>query len=401
MPKQNIVKSPVPVQNITMSNTSKQETAKIPSDPSNVYNYEPSQLPLLQNMSKSALPKQNSSVPNPSKQETAKIPSEPSQLPLLQNMSKSALPKQNSSAPNPSKQETAKIPFDPSTVYNSEPSKLRENFTTLFVHSGVNPGTKEQLREFWDKYRNHETMMVKSSLDDRYFWQVLFPFQGLVLQPLHLDIKEYINPRAMTSNSFMSKLYSKEHIVLKISSKIGFNPESLKWADGLIRLINVTIRIFDSDDILLSSRNNLICIDISKQTIERFEPLYVETYTDRIDDILKTFFIGGKSFIMPAVTPNTIKDDMVTVDGRALKEKEVEIDGILPGYTYEMLDCHPQQPENKSLSTRGMSSAFVLKKAMSILVGNKCPYSKDSVAENFKILRFAHAITQEYGIMPK
>ncbi len=331
-----------------------------------------------------------SATPMPTPSPSILIPS-----PLPPSTRQFTSPFQSSFTPQTAFQPKPAI-FNPSELYVTvSPDTMRENFKRMFMASGVREGTKEQLSKFWEKYRGHETLYTKCSLDDRYFWQVLFPLQGLVLEPLRLDIIQNNRPTVVKKQNL---LFPEEQIVVMIKSETKFRLESLKQSSGPVRLINVIIRILDDSGKILSTTYNLICVYVMKQKIERFEPLLDESYIKQIDEILRTCFIGGKISMMDnEIQVETVKTN---ADGD-IKMKEVEVQGILPGFTYRMLNCHPQRTDPTTCASRGMSSAFVLKKAMSIIAGhNECPYSKDNSLEELKILRFVDAITKEYGIIP-
>jgi hypothetical protein len=135
------------------------------------------------------------------------------------------------------------------------------------------------------------------------------------------------------------------------------------------RLIKLIIDISnDPDSNLGSVHSNLICIDTWKKQIVRFEPMRPTEHTDPINTILESYFQQSH---------------------------------ILPGYSFRLLDEHPQLATTESCPSKGMCAAYVLKKAMMYVTDHNSPLNRDPDVEEQKILVFADAIETEYGNLPE
>jgi hypothetical protein len=209
-------------------------------------------------------------------------------------------------------------------------------------------GTREQLDSFFDKYVDFDSVSDDCALDGRFFWKVLAPIQGVIKSEVYIRINDLgdsegdikVSPVAFDyPELLMNKNMVKAHIMKLIVDISG-----------------------DPTDNSGSVHSNLIVVDDIAKTVVRFEPMYEERYTVAINFALKEYF------------------------------KE-----ILPDYTYDMLDEHPQLPTTKTCPRKGMCAAYTLKKAMMILTNNDRPLNRDPDLEEQLILRFAEAIKAEYG----
>jgi hypothetical protein len=219
-------------------------------------------------------------------------------------------------------------------------------------------GDKDQLLAFFSRYKDHSRYSKKCALDGRYFWKVLAPYDGLVQSELYLRI----NQGDLVDDE-------EDGPVRDFESKVFFDTDELaatKGAPVRYRLIKAIMDI--SDDAASNTgsvHSNLIYIDTKTKEIVRFEPMFDDYYTEPINTMLEEYFKG-----------------------------------ILPEYSYRMLDEHPQLPTTDSCPSKGMCAAYVLKKAMMVVTGNDRPLNGDPMEEEIKILKFGDAIETEYGVLP-
>lgn len=305
----------------------------------------------------------------------------------------------------------------------------------------VDAGTEVQLREFFHKHLNHERLSEKCYLDGRYFWRVLSSYKGLIPSEMYVRINQspavpaekIVNdmPLDLMDNrtatfasqlSFADSPDPQEELALQYAGNVlpqpkgvqiapfqlsvAFDGEDLRRTKGYperYRLIKLIIDIADHPkEVRGIVHSNLIYIDTKKKTVKRFEPLFDAPYLHPIDKALKAFFNEN-----------------------------------LPDYHYTMSPEHPQKATSTKCPTRGMCSAFILKKAMLLLAHNphhhdcqvEYPEAKgmlhrwmsgwshkkdkrhqhrefvvhsqaDYDREEIKILQFADAIESEYGPLP-
>lgn len=220
-------------------------------------------------------------------------------------------------------------------------------------------GTKVQLINFFTKYANHNGIASKCYLDGRYFWKVLAPYSGLVASEMYIRM----NLGKLTDDPTDGTM--REFEILPPA----FDVEELsmtKGAPARYRLIKLIIDISnDPASNQGSVHSNLIYIDTKNKTVTRFEPMFDANYTAPLNDVIRSTWTN-----------------------------------LLPGYSYSMLDEHPQLPTTDTCPSKGMCAAYTLKKAMMLVTGNDKPMNGTPEQEELKIMKFADAIETEYGIIP-
>ena len=248
------------------------------------------------------------------------------------------------------------------------------------------PGTMEQLQGFFEKYANHQGRSSKCFLDGRYFWKVLASYPGLVESEMYIRINQSAPVRdpAVLANynldntDLNTKKFDRQAAgsadLTPFTMYLTFDGNDLsktKEANVRYRLIKLLIDISDDPDAVRGTiHSNLIIIDTKSKCVKRFEPLFDPRYTFPIDQELKSFFAQN-----------------------------------LPKYRYHMCDYHPQKAVSQVCPSQGMCAAFVLKKAMCVITGQRVRKFRsrttdDMDQEEDKILRFADAIETEYGPLP-
>ena len=240
------------------------------------------------------------------------------------------------------------------------------------------PGTMEQLQGFFEKYANHQGRSSKCFLDGRYFWKVLASYPGLVESEMYIRINQSAPVRdpAVLANynldntDLNTKKFDRQAAgsadLTPFTMYLTFDGNDLsktKEANVRYRLIKLLIDISDDPDAVRGTiHSNLIIIDTKSKCVKRFEPLFDPRYTFPIDQELKSFFAQN-----------------------------------LPKYRYHMCDYHPQKAVSQVCPSQGMCAAFVLKKAMCVITGQRVRKFRsrttdDMDQEEDKILRFADAI---------
>ena len=220
-------------------------------------------------------------------------------------------------------------------------------------------GTEQQLATFFQRYANHQGLSDKCALDGRYFWRTLSSYPGLVDSDLFLRINQ--GPAVVACGGKVHRSFEALDIAFDINDLARTKDSSVRY-----RLIKLIIDIGnDPSENTGGVHTNLIYIDTKTKHVVRFEPMYDEYYSEKINDILKKYFAK-----------------------------------LLPDYHYRMLHEHPQLPTTESCPSKGMCAAYVLKKAMMLVTGNDRPLNRDPKDEELKIMQFADAIETEYGILP-
>ena len=242
---------------------------------------------------------------------------------------------------------------------NSNFGNRKAQIDQELIQGGLTPSSIEQLLYFWDKYKHHKRSSQKCYLDARYFSKVLYPFEGLVDETMHINIHHgnYVE----LDNGCRGR---------PIDFEITFDKHSIEQSQGPLRLIKVVLAgTTERDDNIGTLHTNLIFINLHKKQVVRFEPIHDEHYTHYIDGKLKEYF--GQ---------------------------------ILPEYHYKLMKCHPQALESHECPSRGMGNAYILKLAMILIaesiehdVENICPFNYSDEEEEERIMRFADAIETEYG----
>ena len=220
-------------------------------------------------------------------------------------------------------------------------------------------GTEQQLVTFFDRYANHQGLSDKCALDGRYFFKVLAPYGGLVDSELFLRINQ--GPATIDCNGKLHRSFEALDVAFDVNDLARTKDSPARY-----RLMKLIIDIGnDPSENTGGVHTNLVYADTQTKQIVRFEPMYDEYYSEKINDILKRYFAK-----------------------------------LLPDYSYEMLNEHPQLPTTESCPSKGMCAAYVLKKAMMLVTGNDRPLDRDPKEEELKIMQFADAVETEYGLLP-
>lgn len=208
-------------------------------------------------------------------------------------------------------------------------------------------GTIEQLTGFFKKYANFRGKSTRCALDGRYFWKVLKPYIGLVPSEIYIRINDI--PETITD---VAPIAWDHEEVDKIET------------DKRYRLVKIIIDV-DKDPASNkgSVHSNLLYIDTVAKEVVRFEPLADFPYTEAVNDRLREFFSQ-----------------------------------FLPNFRYRVRADHPQLSSTEKCPTKGMCAAYVLKAAMLLVNGMPSLMNGSYVDEEKKILRFAAAIQEEYGM---
>lgn len=267
---------------------------------------------------------------------------------------------------------------------------LQQNSGSMAMDSSqvptTEPGTMEQLQGFFDKYADWQGRSSKCFLDGRYFWKVLASYPGLVESEMYIRINQGApvrDPAVLANYNLDTSDPNTRRFDLQSASNSDLTPFTMyltfngndlaktKGVDARYRLIKLLIDISDDPDAVRGTiHSNLIIIDTKRKMVKRFEPLFDPRYTFPIDRELEAFFAKN-----------------------------------LPEYSYHMCDYHPQKAVSQICPSQGMCAAFVLKKAMCVVTGQRARKFKsrttdDMDQEEDKILRFADAIETEYGPLP-
>lgn len=207
----------------------------------------------------------------------------------------------------------------------------------------------EKLKNFFSKYKNHERMSGDCALDGRYFWKVLQPYPGLIRSELYIRVNDFGNDLKISPPAW-------DHREL-------FENTSL----GPYRIVKILIDIGqDPMDNAGSVHSNLLYFDVEKKNIVRFEPMLENRYSYLINDVLRAYFAG-----------------------------------LLPSFSYEMRKDHPQLPTTEKCPRKGFCAAYTLKAAMLVITGKENHrMDGNREVEEEKIMTFASAIQEEYGLYP-
>lgn len=250
------------------------------------------------------------------------------------------------------------------TAQMMEPTPQQQQIEMIADQYLAEQGTEDQLLKFFERYRNHQRASTKCALDGRYFYKVLAPYRGLV--PSEMYIRINIRGLVSTPENEQGQEFWMGAPVFDLAELAATQTEDKSPRYRLIKLI---IDISDDEASNLGSvHSNLIYIDTWNNAICRFEPMTPSEYTEPINTVLEAYF----------AQPH-----------------------LLPTYSYQMLDEHPQLPTTASCPSKGMCAAYVLKKAMMLVTDNDRPLDRDPDKEELKIMIFADAIETEYGILPE